>query len=162
MPDMLVKLYDLPDASPGVAALRGRGINCRRAEAYERTAVLAFARAHFPNWIDEIAVGFGAVPPTVYVAVDKGTLLGFACYNVTRPNFFGPTGVDEARRKEGIGRVLLLQCLDALRAEGYAYAIIGGVGPAEFYQKAVAGTLIPGSEPGIYRDRIRPLAGGSE
>ncbi|MGE3073756.1 MAG: GNAT family N-acetyltransferase [Dehalococcoidia bacterium] len=162
MPDMLVKLYDLPDASPEVAALRERGISCRRAEAYERSAVLAFARSHFPHWADEVAVGFGSVPPAVYIAVEKGAVLGFACYNVTRPNFFGPTGVDQARRKEGIGRVLLLQCLDALKAEGYAYAIIGGVGPAEFYQKAVGGTLIPGSDPGIYRDRIHSEPRSSE
>ncbi|MGE0599025.1 MAG: GNAT family N-acetyltransferase [Dehalococcoidia bacterium] len=161
MPDMLVKLYDLADVSPEVAALRERGVHCRRAEAYERSAVLAFARSHFPHWADELAVGFGSAPPPVYIAVEQGTVLGFACYNVTRPNFFGPTGVDESRRGEGIGRVLLLQCLGALKAEGYAYAIIGGVGPAGFYEKAVGGTLIPGSDPGIYRDRINPEWRGS-
>jgi hypothetical protein len=43
-----------------------------------------------------------------------------------------------------------------MAAEGYAYAIIGGVGPAAFYERAVGAIPIPGSEPGIYRGRLRP------
>ena len=39
-----------------------------------------------------------------------------------------------------------------MRAEGYGYAIIGGVGPAQFYEKCVGAVLIPDSSPGIYRD----------
>lgn len=37
-------------------------------------------------------------------------------------------------------------------AQGYAYAIIGGVGPhvQGFYEKAVGAVLIEGSEPGVY------------
>ena len=35
--------------------------------------------------------------------------------------------------------------------QGYGYAIIGGVGPAEFYAKTVGAIPIEGSEPGIYR-----------
>ncbi|HMO55107.1 MAG TPA: hypothetical protein PJ994_11425, partial [Tepidiformaceae bacterium] len=73
----------------------------------------------------------------------------------TRPDYFGPTGVAESQRGSGIGKVLLLQCLESLAAQGYAYAIIGGVGPAEFYEKTVGATLIPGSEPGIYRNMVR-------
>lgn len=30
---------------------------------------------------------------------------------------------------------LLLRCLTAMREYGYGYAIIGSVGPVEFYQK---------------------------
>ena len=35
-------------------------------------------------------------------------------------------------------------------ADGFAYAIIGGVGPAAFYAKAVGAVDIAGSTPGIY------------
>ena len=51
-----------------------------------------------------------------------------------------------------IGRAMLLRSLAAMRAEGYAYAVIGGVGPQEFYKKCVGAMLIPDSVPGIYRD----------
>jgi GNAT superfamily N-acetyltransferase len=151
---MLVKLYDLPAGAPEVARLREHDIICRRAEAYERSEVLAFAKARFPAWGDEVLAGFAHVPPVVYIATRAGAVVGFACYNATRPNYFGPTGVLETERGRGIGRALLLQCLEALGAEGYAYAIIGGVGPAAFYEKAVGATVIPGSDPGIYRDRL--------
>ena len=44
----------------------------------------------------------------------------------------------------------LLAALHAQRSQGYAYSIIGGVGPAEYYTKVVAAQLIDGSTPGIF------------
>jgi hypothetical protein len=38
-----------------------------------------------------------------------------------------------------------------MKLKGYGYAIIGGVGPAEFYHKAVGATEIPGSTPGMWK-----------
>lgn len=159
MPDMLVKLYELSDFSAEVEALRAAGVACRQAETFERAAVLEFVASQFPNWVDEATAAFAVVPPNLYVASEAGRVLGFACYNVTRPDYFGPTGVDETQRGRGIGKVLLLQCLQALRAQGYAYAIIGGVGPAKFYERAVGATIIEGSETGIYGGMLRPLGG---
>lgn len=156
VPDMLVKLYELPPAAPEAASLRDKGIVCRRAESFERSAMRSFVKATFPHWPDELLAGFAHVPPTVFVAERGGSVIGFACYNATRPDYFGPTGVTESERGQGIGRVLLLQSLEALAAEGYAYAIIGGVGPADFYAKAVGATIIEGSEPGIYGGMLRP------
>jgi hypothetical protein len=43
-----------------------------------------------------------------------------------------------------------------MKAEGYAYAVIGWAGPQEFYARLVGATVIEGSEPGIYRG---PLTG---
>ncbi|MCK7506256.1 MAG: hypothetical protein MZV70_20760 [Desulfobacterales bacterium] len=40
-----------------------------------------------------------------------------------------------------------------MRDDGYAYAIIGGVGPAAYYAKTVGATLIEGSSPGHLRFR---------
>ena len=77
--------------------------------------------------------------------------MGFACHDATCPNFFGPTGVAANERTHGIGKALLFNCLDAMKSQGYGYAIIGGVGPAEFYTKAVGAIPIEGSEPGVYR-----------
>ncbi len=156
MTDMLVRLYALPPVEPHLQQLAALGIACRRPEAYERSAVLAFVRASFPRWEDELTVTLSRSPATCYVAARAGTVLGFACYHATRPNFFGPTGVDEAERGRGIGTALLLLSLHAMAAEGYAYAIIGSVGPADFYARAVGAIPIPGSDPGIYADRLPP------
>ena len=73
----------------------------------------------------------------------------------TARGFFGPLGVAEAWRTKGVGAALLLQCLHAIRAHGYAYAIIGGVGPKAFYEKVVPVMEIPGSSPGIYQGLLR-------
>jgi len=49
---------------------------------------------------------------------------------------------------------LLMRSLEALRETGHAYAIIGGVGPQEFYEKACGAFVIPGSDPGTYTDLL--------
>ena len=77
-------------------------------------------------------------------------MLGFACHDVTCRNFFGPEGVVAEERGRGTGRALLLAALHAQREQGYAYAIIGGVGPAAFYARTVGAVTIADSTPGIY------------
>jgi hypothetical protein len=42
-----------------------------------------------------------------------------------------------------------------MKLKGYAYAIIGAVGPAEFYEKAVGAIKIENSWPGIYNDILK-------
>jgi ribosomal protein S18 acetylase RimI-like enzyme len=64
-------------------------------------------------------------------------------------------GVDSAARGSGIGTTLLLACLHAMAAAGYAYAIIGAAHDVAFYRKAVGAVEIAGSSPGIYRDRLK-------
>ena len=158
MPDMLVRLYGLPDPSVERAQLATQGVVCRRAETYERQAVLKFVHDTFPHWADEVGVGFAKAPPCVFISTEGGIVTGFAAYNVTRPDYFGPTGVLKDKRGRGIGRILLLQCLHSLAEQGYGYAIIGGVGPSGFYEKTVGASLIGGSDPGIYADMLRPEA----
>ena len=81
--------------------------------------------------------------------------MGFSCYETTAKNFFGPTGVLPAYRGIGIGKVLLIKALMSLRALGYAYAVIGGVGPAAYYQKVVGAVIIEGSGRSVYQDLLR-------
>jgi predicted N-acetyltransferase YhbS len=156
MSDMLVNLLGLPAVEPLLSELRGAGVSVRRAQPWELTEVRGFVAENFDaRWADEVSVGFTRQPVAVFVALREGRLAGFAAYECTRRNFFGPTGVAEGERGRGLGRALLLACLWALREMGYAYAIIGGVGPAEFYERAVGATAIPGSSPGVYADPLR-------
>ena len=95
-------------------------------------------------------------PVSCFIAYDteKKEILGFAGYDCTAPDFFGPTGVAEEARKGGIGGALLIACMEALREEGYGYAIIGGAGPVDYYKKVCGAEVIEGSIPGIYKDLI--------
>ena len=153
---MLVKLYELPSASPLIEALNSHGIVIRAAMPYEKHQVTEWVRNTFGRgWESECDVSFSNHPVSCFIATEAGKIIGFACYDSTCKNFFGPSGVAEIKRGLGIGKALLLSCLHAMRANGFAYAIIGGVGPAEFYSKAVGAITIAGSSPGIYRDRLR-------
>ena len=150
--DMLVKLYDLPDFRAAFERLRGAEIALRRALAPEKHKVIAWVRKNFSEaWASEADVAFSRQPVSCFLAIERGKILGFACHDATCPNFFGPTGVDTGARTKGIGAALLFACLEAMKQAGYGYAIIGGVGPAEFYVKTVGAIPIAGSEPGIYR-----------
>jgi predicted N-acetyltransferase YhbS len=154
---MLVNLLRLPPVDEALEGLRAAGRIVRRAQPWELTQVREFVRDNFSRaWADEISGGLVRQPVTVFVALREGRLVGFAAYECTRRNFFGPTGVLEEERGRGVGRALLLAALRGLRELGYAYAIIGGVGPAEFYERAVGARLIPDSSPGIYAAPLRP------
>jgi GNAT superfamily N-acetyltransferase len=150
MHDMLVRLYALPSLDEAVAACAARRVTIRRVLAPEKYAVLEWVRAHFASSAAEAETAFGQIPATCFIAVRDDAVLGFACYDVTCRNFFGPEGVAVEERGQGTGRALLLAALHAQRAQGYAYAIIGGVGPAEFYAKSVGAVAIAVSTPGIY------------
>ena len=149
MPDMIVRLYALPSLEDALAAVAD-GVRVRRPLSFEKPQVVDWAREHFEAWAPEIESTFGRLPISCFVAVRNARILGFAAYDATCKNFFGPTGVLEGERRRGIGRALLLAALHAQRAQGYAYSIIGGVGPTEYYAKAVGAELIAGSSPGIY------------
>ena len=151
MIDMLVRLYDLPEHESAVP----EDVVIRRPGAYERHLVADWAGRQFsPKWASEVKVAFSREPVSCFIATRKSEVIGFACYGTTAKGYFGPTGVAEEARGTGIGKELLFRCLHALRADGYAYAIIGGVGPREFYEKACGAIEIPGSDPGIYADLL--------
>lgn len=60
----------------------------------------------------------------------------FSTYDATGKGFFGPVGVSESARGKGVGRELTIYSLNALKNDGYAYAVIGGAqNAAGFYKK---------------------------
>ncbi len=154
MPDMLVRLYDLPDPAQYDRKTAAAGVRIRRMDAWDRIPVRRWVAEHFgENWASETDFAFSyGHPITGFVALKGGEFVGFAVYESSRRGFFGPTGVREDMRGKGAGASLLFRCLEGLRELGYAYAIIGGVGPAAFYEKVCGATIIPGSERSVYGD----------
>lgn len=157
MADMLAKLYTLPPVAPLLAQLAADSITVRRALAPEQHIVVPWVQRMFERyaWGSECAVSFARQPVSCWIAVADGQPIGFACYDATYRNFFGPTGVAPQFRGRRIGQALLLAALHDMAAQGYAYAIIGAVGPAEFYSKTVGAVLIEDSTPGIYAGLLR-------
>ena len=129
MPDMLVKLYDLPGVASLLSELEAAGVNIRRALPPEKHVVVDWVRQRFgAAWASECEVAFSSKPSLCFVAIENAKLIGFACHDVTCKNFFGPMGVSEAARGKKVGKALLLVCLYAMREQGYAYAIVGAAG----------------------------------
>jgi predicted N-acetyltransferase YhbS len=159
--DLLVNLY-----SRRMAALAER-VACvdaaiRVALPPELHIVQDWVRENFSAyWVSELTVAMAHQPPGCLVAIVDGEVVGFACYDATARGFFGPTGVAESQRGKGIGLALLYHALAAMKAQGYAYAVIGGVGPVEFYAKAVGAVPISSDGEDIYQGllRVRPGQG---
>ncbi len=148
MPDLLVRLYDLPS---------DKGAAVRRAFSAERHLVCNWVAEHFSRtWAAECDGCFANGRPTCFVVTEDGALLGFACYDTTARGMFGPVGVAESARGRGLGSALLLAALRDMAAAGYAYAIVGGAGADSlaFYRRAVNAIEIPDSEPGFYRGML--------
>ena len=152
--DMLVRLYDLPDHRPLLDKLAAQGISLKRVLSPDRGKVLEFVRQEFgEGWMQECSVALSTQPATCYVAVKDKQIIGFGCFEATAKNYFGPVGVRKDCRAGGVGAALTLSCLHAMWEMGYGYAIIGWVGPAEFYSKVVGAIPIEDSWPGVYQNR---------
>jgi GNAT superfamily N-acetyltransferase len=148
MSDLLVRLYDLPTHLPRMP----EGVVVRRALAPERRQVVEWvARMFHSRWASECEFAFSTHPVAIWIAVRTERVVGFACHDGIAKGFFGPTGVDESERGQGIGEALLFATLHGMREAGYAYAIIGWPGPVDFYKKRTKAIEIPESTPGAYR-----------
>jgi predicted N-acetyltransferase YhbS len=155
MPDLLVKLYALPEVDRPP-----EGCHIRRPLALETTPLVSWIADTFSRpWADEAAAAMVRQPPAMIVALsapDHRHILGFCAYDATARGLLGPMGVHPECRGKGIGKALLLAALRDMFAHGYAYAIVGGAGPAAFYMKTAGAVPIEGSEPGFYAGRIEP------
>lgn len=157
MADMLVQLYDIPDSHDIEEKLLGEGIRIKKALAPDKSKIVNFARTCAKeDYSDEVSAAFSNHPVTCYIATKDKKIIGFACYEATAKDFFGPMAVSGNERKKGIGKALLLKSLESMRELGYAYAIIGW--PAEsaigFYKKCVDAVMIDAKSSGVYTRMI--------
>ncbi len=159
MQDALVKLYDLPKVEPFVAPLIELGIEIRRALAPEKQIVADWVESEFgrTNWKSECEVAFSRSPVSCFVALARGELAGFYCYDATLKGFAGPGGVARGNRRQGIFKGLTIVALQAMSAEGYGYAILGGVNENSLAatRTVIAAETISGSDPGVYAGMLR-------
>ena len=148
---MLVKLYELPKECVEYQKLK-KEIDFRRPLAAEKYLVIKWVEENFGNgWKSEVDVKKKKNPISTFIAVKDGKIIGFSSYDSAYLNFLGPMGVSKDYRKRGLGKVLLYLALKSMKEMGYAYAIIGGVGPAKFYEITFGAKIIKGSDPGIYK-----------
>ncbi|WP_345893238.1 GNAT family N-acetyltransferase [Ferdinandcohnia quinoae] len=109
--------------------------------------LVSFVEHRFSGeWSQTIVSGFELSEPNIYIALnDCNEIIGFAAFDTyqNKKGYFGPMGVATSKRTKGIGYSLLHHCLRDMKEIGYEYAIIGGAGPIEFYEKACNAVVIP-------------------
>lgn len=89
------------------------------------------------GWAKQFLKSASYDPPRCRLAMKGDRIIGFAGWDGTAPGLFGPEGVDEAFRGQGIGKALLVSCLSDMARFGYKYAIIWRAGPTDFYARTV-------------------------
>lgn len=153
--DMLIRLYALD----GTAARPQPGtFSVRKPLCLEQDPVIAWVADRFGSgWASEARAAFGNRPATLFVAIrgEPTELVGFCCYDAVARGFVGPIGVADDVRGGGVGAALLQACLHDMRSMGYGYAVAGAVGAAGFFASVAGGTVIDGSETGIYAGRVK-------
>ena len=129
--DMLVDLYQIDFKQ------QKSTVTINRVLSPDSDNVVKFIEQNFnASWASEAKAALYKTNPSCFIAVDNKKIIGFACYDATAKGFFGPEGVDPNYRGKGVGKALLLHWLETMRFEGYAYAIIGGMGSTRgFYEK---------------------------
>ena len=87
------------------------------------------------------------------LTVRQKSILGFACHDATgAPISSGPRAWSANERTHEIGKALLFNCLEAMKQQGYGYAIIGGVRPCRLlHQSRSARCPSRTPQPGVYR-----------
>ena len=155
--DLLIKLYPAPaaDAPAWSAAANAPTALLRKPIGPEHTIVARWVAERFgTGWASEAQVALGNRPVSLWLATGPTELLGFACFDATARGYFGPIGVAESARGQGLGSALLRACLHDMRAAGYGYAIVGGVGAPEFFRRIAGAIDIPDSTPGLYAGQL--------
>lgn len=119
------------------ATLTGKCVDIRAAVTSDAIPLLRFAEEHFPHWVNYVRGNMRELvtandASTLHIAVSKEEVIGFALTNGER---FGPFGVNESWRGQGVGAVLLSRALCSMRAANVhaAYFLWTGDHTARLY-----------------------------
>ncbi|GIP37688.1 GNAT family acetyltransferase [Paenibacillus sp. J31TS4] len=116
--------YRMPEDVQELKKLREQeGYRFRQAEDGDLPGLIRFANETFnPDWGRAIREGVlqGIPLSRIFLAFDGGTLVGFCLHGGYEmvPERFGPFGVDPGQQGKGLGKILLHDCLHAMRAQG--------------------------------------------
>lgn len=141
--DLLVDLYAVDYSK------KECDVTIKRVLSPDSDLVLKFIGENFSaGWVSEAKAALYQAHPTCFIAIENKEVIGFACYDATGKGMFGPTGVSKEHQGKGIGRALLLHCLEGMMHDGYAYGIIGAVSEQvqPFYQKSCGSIPIQNSK----------------
>lgn len=112
MADYLVNLYDM-DPSWSPEKLEEAGITIRRVLSPDKGKVMEFVRKYYEGgWESECEHAFSHDPITCYIAVQKGEIIGFSCFDATAKAISAQSASDRMRKGTAPARLSCAQrCL---------------------------------------------------
>lgn len=130
MPDLLINLYQKDYILDSGIKILDERIEIKRLLSPNSDQLIEFIQAsNFSKlWISEVKASIYINNPKCFIATINHEIIGFACFDATAKGYFGPMGVSSGYRGKNIGQLLFLNSLEAMKADGYGYAIIGGAG----------------------------------
>ena len=134
----------LPRYDALIDKLAAQGIVFERPRLDQREEVREWVRATFGDgWAHETDLGFEHDPVSVWIARAKGAVCGFAASNATGREYFGPTGVGPDFRLKGIGRVLVVKCMEDMQGDGRRVGWIPtGLARVRYYHNAAGARVM--------------------
>lgn len=126
--------------------LNRQGISITLATQAESESVCRWVKGKFSTeWASEVEISIrnsekdrSGTVGTVVARDKTGEIIGFSTQGALEPHWFGPIGVDEKRRKLGVGSILLFESLKRMKMRGVIEAVICWTGHLFFY------TQVPG------------------
>jgi len=112
------------------------GFTFRTPDAIEKDRITSWALDIFgPVWSYEIVMSFRHRPPGVMVAEQDEDIVGFAGFGSLELDWFGPLGVIEDPKHEGLSTVLLHKALWEMKLRGQRTAVIPWASHLLFYSQ---------------------------
>jgi len=114
--------YEIPKEVKELKKRREQeGYTFRRTQDSDLYQLIQLANRFHPDWGRAVREGIlqGLPLQRIWVARDERSVVGFCLYGGYEgiPERFGPFGVDPEERGKGIGKILLCECLQAMRSE---------------------------------------------
>jgi ribosomal protein S18 acetylase RimI-like enzyme len=131
--DMTCDLGKLDFAGSKEDQALAKQMRVHRVKKEEWDKTFAAIRTKWPWWQPEIRAALDK--GVAFAAEENGQAIAFAVSEPSNPGWFGPMGTLEAARGKGLGRILLLKCLETIKKNGSKQATITWVGPIAFYAK---------------------------
>jgi len=123
------RYFEAVDLSLRLAGLPEPRLETHIATKDDLDRLLVWVSKYHPNWIDELTRGVELESCVVHGDI------GFACVDVNREGFFGPTATHPDARGTGVGTATLLGALHLLRSRGHEHAAISWADALPFYVK---------------------------
>jgi predicted N-acetyltransferase YhbS len=127
IPEMVLDLQD---------KFKQSGFAIRIPDNIEKERVMSWVLEIFgPVWSYETVMSFRHKPPGVVIAEQDGEIVGFAGFGSLELEWFGPLGVIEDPKYEGLSTILLYRALWEMKLRGQRTAVIPWASHLFFYSQ---------------------------